>query len=1649
MAAVVAVCALTLTAFTGARAVAAPDPVSEGSTVTAAPAPPPLLTQDQALARARRTHAPVNVSAAETPTTTLTASPDGTFTLTVTAQPVRTLAGGTWRPLDATLHRNADGSVSPAATTTPLTLSGGGTGPLATMRSGLDSLSLALPAQLPVPVLAGSTATYQNVLPGTDLVVTADTQGGFSDVLVIRDAAAAASPKLAALLTATMTARGLTVAAGSHGEVTARDARGTVVFGAPSPRLWDSATATGAPGSPVSRSTVRAPGAHAHVGPLGARIAGRALTLAPDSGVLHGPGTVFPVFIDPSWTGGKAAWSTPSQNYPTDLHWNSSAEGQGLMQVGEAPGGFRADTLINFALPLSTLGAEGTRDDIQHATLYMTNVAANNCTAQTVDVYAPSATLNSGNATWNNWFTASRSLGGAVGTATFAHGWSSSCPAASVGFPLSTGWISGDVAAGKATQTLALAGTSYSAEQFTGNGAGQNDYEVFAPSTSNPVTPALTITYAHAPATPAALYTTPSAATIGKGDVSLNVPVYDPDGGTLSATITATGTATGKTIASATMSAGSGTTAVLRIPEATLNSDVTSSAFGGTAASTTLGVSWSATVSNGDGSFGTVTSAVKKFTYDMSTPGAPDIYLDSGRTVPCTVTDPTSSYTYTVGTPADLYLAPAPGQPAPSGYTYQLNDGEPVSVPASGGDATASITPTAQANILTVYALSAGGNIGQQQRCVIIAAAAATEADGDVTGDGNADLLIPGTGTAALPAGLWLAPGTSGGAVSATAVNIGLKGTGVSTTQSPAQWTGTQVITGQFQDQGFNGVLDYNPSPDGTGACSGQLLSTFGQALPLDPISGTASDVTSGTFTYLKYDQATGQDDLPACATSAASGGNLDYAEYGATSVVTSYGPAAYPDLLVVVNGSLYLEPTAGVTGGWDLLGSTDNPTSLDLSDTSPSGSGTWDGWKITTTLVNDIPAMFATSPAGAVYYYSPAALADLAYAVINNNGSPVSGAAGPVRVDPAGFATAGYAQVSAAGFGAGSLGVWGVAPDGTVTPYQLSADGTSLAAASSNPVRLVTSAHDWPLNDQQAGPVGTAADQAAGGLPLKGSGGASWSADDAYFAPDVTLNGTSGDLATSAAAIGLTKSFTVSAWASPAGASGSQTLLSQDGPAYPGLQLGTAGTAWTFGLNTGPGSGNIFDTVTGGTVDPGQWTQVTASYDAGSAVMSLYVDGILVKYAHHGAPAAGPAGPFHVGSAQSGASRQQFFGGQVAQVQAWSQAVMPSATPSATSYHYSIAPTRVMDTRTGLGGTTGPVASNSVTRLKVAGAAGGGIPQAGVTAVAMDLTVTGATAPGNVVIYADGDQRPATSTVQIGPGFTATNYEIVPVSRDGYLDMSLQSAGTAQLVVDATGYYDSTLATGAQTYQPVAATRLLDTRYGQGAPQAQLTDGSTLTLPVAGTSLVPASAAAVAVNLTATREKGSGYLEAYAAGTSVTPTTALSYGTSPVASFAGDVPVGPGGKIAITNHGGPTDLIADITGYYLPGVSGDVFHAITPERMVDTRTGVGGTASAVSANTAYTISGSSVLQITTAASPVLALNITVTQPAAGGNLVAYPYSPAGSRPGTSNLNWDTGVTVANSALVPGGPGGDISAYNGSPGSVQLVVDCSGFFAGS
>ena len=132
------------------------------------------LDSARALARAASSGHAIPVPGATTATQTLTANPDGTLTLHQSIAPVRKRVGGVWEALDATLKRESDGSVSPATTTSALTLSGGGRGPLATMSTLGTSLSVWLPVPLPAPVLSGRTATYRNVLPGVDVQVRAN-----------------------------------------------------------------------------------------------------------------------------------------------------------------------------------------------------------------------------------------------------------------------------------------------------------------------------------------------------------------------------------------------------------------------------------------------------------------------------------------------------------------------------------------------------------------------------------------------------------------------------------------------------------------------------------------------------------------------------------------------------------------------------------------------------------------------------------------------------------------------------------------------------------------------------------------------------------------------------------------------------------------------------------------------------------------------------------------------------------------------------------------------------------------------------------------------------------------------------------------------------------------------------------------------------------------------------------------------------------------------------------------------------------------------------------------------------------------------------------------------------------------------------------
>jgi hypothetical protein len=71
-------------------------------------------------------------------------------------------------------------------------------------------------------------------------------------------------------------------------------------------------------------------------------------------------------------------------------------------------------------------------------------------------------------------------------------------------------------------------------------------------------------------------------------------------------------------------------------------------------------------------------------------------------------------------------------------------------------------------------------------------------------------------------------------------------------------------------------------------------------------------------------------------------------------------------------------------------------------------------------------------------------------------------------------------------------------------------------------------------------------------------------------------------------------------------------------------------------------------------------------------------------------------------------------------------------------------------------------------------------------------VTVTGATAAGNVVLFPGGGFAPSTSTLNYGAGATRANNAIVGLGPSAALRVrSNQSTGSVHLILDVNGYFE------------------------------------------------------------------------------------------------------------------------------------------------------------------------------------------------------------------------------------------------------------------
>jgi len=151
---------------------------------------------------------------------------------------------------------------------------------------------------------------------------------------------------------------------------------------------------------------------------------------------------------------------------------------------------------------------------------------------------------------------------------------------------------------------------------------------------------------------------------------------------------------------------------------------------------------------------------------------------------------------------------------------------------------------------------------------------------------------------------------------------------------------------------------------------------------------------------------------------------------------------------------------------------------------------------------------------------------------------------------------------------------------------------------------------------------------------------------------------------------------------------------------------------------------------------------------------------------------------------------------------------------------------------------------------------------------------------------------------------------------------------------------------------------------------------------------------------------------------------------------------LGAGGQVSFFNAVGSTDLTADVLGYFDP-TQGSRFHALPgPMRILDDRVGIGLTGP-WGPDTSRSLALTAGTSIPTAATGVI-MNTTVTGASSGSLVTVYP---SGSpRPGTSNLNFGPGQTIANLVISPIPAAGSVEFYN-LLGSVDIIGDATGYFS--
>ena len=358
-------------------------------------------------------------------------------------------------------------------------------------------------------------------------------------------------------------------------------------------------------------------------------------------------------------------------------------------------------------------------------------------------------------------------------------------------------------------------------------------------------------------------------------------------------------------------------------------------------------------------------------------------------------------------------------------------------------------------------------------------------------------------------------------------------------------------------------------------------------------------------------------------------------------------------------------------------------------------------------------------------------------------------------------------------------------------------------------------------------------------------------------------------------------------------------------------------------------------------------------------------------------------------------------------------------------SLYVPTAPRRVLDTRIGLGAPQAMIAARSSVRLPRPAS----VPE-GATAVVLNVTVTEPGASGFVTVGPE--QSFSSSNLNFDADQTVPNLVISKLADDGSVSLTNGSYRPVHLVADLQGSYAHDPL--GSSYVPLPNARVLDTRTGLGAAQAAVPPRSAVRLARSG--LVPEAATAVVLNVTVTQPRGIGFVGA-GPGPSFA-TSNLNFGPSQTVPNLVVSKADSDGSVWLTNGSWETvHLVADLQGYFMPGASESSYVPYQPQRVLDSRIGLG--AVLVPARGAVKLARPGSVP---AWATAVVLNVTVTEPGDRGFVTVGPEQDHSS----SNLNFVPGQTVPNLVTSRVTADGAVWLTNGSWEPLHLVADLQGAY---